>query len=68
MVPIAIATNAIRITSAGVLAHRFGPAAAEGFLHEFSGLVIFVAAVFLMFVSHWILRRIAKGQREVGHA
>ena len=68
MVPIAIATNAIRIASAGVLAHRFGPAAAEGFLHEFSGLVIFVAAVFLMFASHWILRRIAKGQREVGHA
>ena len=68
MVPIAIATNAIRITSAGVLAHRFGPGAAEGFLHEFSGFVIFVAAVFLMFVSHWILRRWAKGQKEVGHA
>jgi exosortase len=69
MVPIAIATNAIRITSAGVLAHRFGPGAAEGFLHEFSGLVIFVAAVVLMFVSHWILRRTAKGQKkEVGHA
>lgn len=68
MVPIAIATNAIRIASAGVLAHRFGPAAAEGFLHEFSGLVIFVSAVFLMFVSHWILRRWEKGQKEVGHA
>ena len=68
MVPIAIATNAIRITGTGVLAHRFGPTAAEGFLHEFSGWVIFLAALFLMFVSHWILRRIGNGRKEAAHA
>lgn len=68
MVPIAIVTNAIRITGAGVLAHRFGPAAAEGFLHEFSGWVIFLAALFLMFVSHRILRLMGKGQKEKAHA
>ena len=42
MVPIAIVTNAIRIVVAGVLARQFGPAMAEGFLHEFSGWVIFI--------------------------
>lgn len=68
MVPIAIVTNAIRITGAGVLAHRFGPAAAEGFLHEFSGWVIFLAALFLMFVSHGILRFMGKRQKEKAHA
>ena len=68
MVPIAIVTNAIRITGAGVLAHRFGPAAAEGFLHEFSGWVIFLAALFLMFVSHRILRLMGKRQKEEAHA
>jgi exosortase len=55
MVPIALLTNAIRITVAGALAHHFGPAAAEGFLHEFSGWVIFLSAVLLMFLTHRIL-------------
>lgn len=64
MVPIAIATNAIRITGAGVLAHRYGPTAAEGFLHGFSGWVIFLAALLLMFVGHRILQHMRIGQKE----
>jgi exosortase len=68
MVPIAIVSNAIRIMGAGVMAHRFGPAAAEGFLHEFSGWVIFLVALVLLFASHWILRRIGKVPREAAHA
>jgi exosortase len=67
MIPIAIVTNAIRITGAGVLAHRFGPSAAEGFLHEFSGWVIFLAALFLMFFCHWILRLTGKRRIEDSH-
>jgi exosortase len=62
MIPIAIVTNAIRIMGAGMLAHRYGPATAEGFLHEFSGWVIFMSALVLMFLCHWILRRIGKSQ------
>jgi exosortase len=58
MVPIAIVTNAIRIMGAGLLAHRFGPGAAEGFLHQFSGWAIFLVALVLMLGSHWILRQI----------
>ena len=58
MVPIAIITNAIRIMGAGLLAHRFGPAAAEGFLHQFSGWAIFLVALGIMFGSYWILRKI----------
>jgi exosortase len=68
MVPIAIVTNAIRIMGAGMLAHRYGPAAAQGFLHEFSGWVIFMSAVGLMLHSHWILRRLWKTQGEMAHA
>jgi exosortase len=60
MVPIAIGANAIRIVGAGLLAHRFGLAAAEGFLHGFSGWAIFVVALLLMFGSYWILRRIGE--------
>jgi exosortase len=67
MVPIAIVSNAIRIMAAGILAHRFGPAAAEGFLHAFSGWVIFVIALVLMFVCHRLLRRIGKSYEEAPH-
>lgn len=68
MVPIAIVSNAIRIMGAGVMAHRFGPAAAEGFLHEFSGWVIFLVALLLLFAFHWILRHIRKLPGEAAHA
>jgi exosortase len=57
MVPLAIVSNAVRIMGAGMLAHRFGPAAAEGFLHAFSGWVIFVTALLLLLGSHWVLRQ-----------
>jgi exosortase len=57
MVPIAIVSNAIRIMGAGVMAHSFGPSAAEGFLHGFSGWVIFVAALCLLLLCHWMIRR-----------
>jgi exosortase len=67
-VPIAIVTNAIRITGAGMLAHRFGPTAAEGFLHEFSGWVIFLAALISMFGCHWTLQRFGKHQKETTYA
>ncbi|MGC2333751.1 MAG: exosortase A [Candidatus Acidiferrales bacterium] len=64
MVPIAIVSNAIRIMGAGVMAHQFGPSAAEGFLHGFSGWVIFVAALILLLVCHWILRHVRRAPGE----
>jgi len=67
MVPIAIVSNAIRIMGAGMMAHRFGPAAAEGFLHEFSGWVIFLISLVLLFVLHWTLQHIRTTPRESAH-
>jgi exosortase len=68
MVPIAIVSNAMRIMGAGVMAHQFGPAFAEGFLHEFSGWVIFLVAFALMFLCHSFLRQSKKGAGEAAHA
>ncbi len=68
MVPIAIVSNAIRIVGTGFLTYHFGPKAAEGFFHEFSGWIVFVVALALMFVCHWILRRFGKDQGGVVHA
>ena len=43
-IPVAVVTNGFRVAGTGIAAHRFGPAAAEGFFHEFSGWLLFVAA------------------------
>lgn len=68
MFPIAIVSNSIRILGAGLLTYHFGPKMAEGFFHEFSGWVIFVAALLLMFACHWILRRIPSRKKVEANA
>jgi exosortase len=67
MVPIAIVSNSVRIFGAGILTYHFGSRMAEGFFHEFSGWVIFVAALLLMFACHWVLRKIG-GQKGTANA
>jgi exosortase D (VPLPA-CTERM-specific) len=47
-VPIAIATNALRVIGTGLLAQWWGAKAAEGFFHEFAGMMLFVLAVVLL--------------------
>ncbi len=59
-VPIAILTNALRVSGTGVLAHYYGTRVADGFFHTFSGWVIYVAAALLLFATGWALDRIAR--------
>lgn len=47
-VPVAIVANGARVAGTGIAAHFIGPAAAEGFFHEFSGWIIFIAAFAMM--------------------
>jgi exosortase len=56
--PIAVVTNAARVTATGLLAHRYGESMAEGFLHNFSGALVFIAAVLLLLFTAWLLSRI----------
>ena len=44
-VPIAVLANATRVAATGLAAHSYGRAAAEGFLHTTSGLLVFGVAV-----------------------
>ena len=44
IVPITIITNVARVTGTGILSHYVGPAAAQGFFHEFAGIVVFLVA------------------------
>lgn len=56
-VPIAVAVNSLRVIVTGMLANRYGARAAEGFYHEFAGLVIFGAAILLLGGAAWLLSR-----------
>jgi exosortase len=43
-IPIAIIMNGLRVAGTGIAAHHIGAAAATGFLHTFSGWLVFVAS------------------------
>lgn len=55
VIPIALLTNAARVTGTGWLAHRYGETTAEGFLHSFSGTLVFMAAVVLLLLTSRLL-------------
>jgi exosortase len=55
-IPIAVVTNIIRITGTGILSHHWGPAPAQGFLHAFSGWVLFIAALLILWAESRLMR------------
>ena len=70
-VPIAIVTNALRVSGTGILAHYYGTQIADGFFHSFSGWVIYVVAFLLLFGVGWLFDRIVgrgKGDKGGGQA
>ena len=56
-VPIAILTNAARVSGTGILSHYYGTQVADGFFHSFSGWAIYIVAFLLLFGVGWILDR-----------
>lgn len=56
-VPIAIVTNAVRVIATGILAQYWGAKAAEGFFHEFAGLMVFAVAMVLLVALGALLSR-----------
>jgi exosortase len=56
-VPIAILTNAGRVSGTGILSHYYGTQVADGFFHSFSGWAIYIVAFLLLFAVGWILDR-----------
>ncbi len=59
-VPVAIVTNMFRVITTGVLANRYGAAAAEGFFHEFAGLAVFALAMVILFGESAILKKVGR--------
>lgn len=67
-VPIAILTNAFRVSGTGVLAHYYGTAVADGFFHSFSGWAIYIAAFIMLFGIGMILDRLKPAPPDGEHS
>jgi len=64
-IPITVLMNSFRIGVIGVLVDRFGPAQAQGFLHDFEGWFIFMVCFALLFLEMWLMGRLS-GKRAFG--
>jgi exosortase len=60
MVPLAIISNGTRVMITAIMANYLGPKAAEGFMHEFSGWVIFVVATVLFLAFYSLMTKVRK--------
>jgi exosortase D (VPLPA-CTERM-specific) len=56
-VPITILMNSFRIGVIGISVEYFGQGAAEGFLHDFEGWIVFMACTVLLFGEMWLFSR-----------
>jgi exosortase/archaeosortase family protein len=54
-IPIAVAANALRIVGTGLLVQYWDPEKAEGFFHAFSGWLIFVVSLLMLFALHRLI-------------
>jgi exosortase len=51
-VPIAVAANGLRIVGTGLIVQYWDPEKAEGFFHLFSGWLVFVFSLLMLFALH----------------
>jgi exosortase len=54
-IPLAIAVNIIRVVGTGILSVNYGPKLAQGFFHEFSGLVLFCIGFACLYLEFHLL-------------
>jgi exosortase len=63
-IPIAVAANAARIFGTGLCVQYWDPDKALGFFHEFSGFVMFLVSLSLLYLVHVAMRLVMR-KREV---
>jgi exosortase D (VPLPA-CTERM-specific) len=57
-IPLAIVTNSMRIAMTAVLYKHFGSKVAEGFFHQFSGLLIFAICIPILLIEMKVLEKL----------
>ncbi len=58
ILPIAFVANLIRVMTLVLVTYHFGDEAGQGFLHKFAGMVLFAAALILLFIFDAVLDRV----------
>lgn len=66
-VPISILANALRIAATGLVLQYSGIEAAQGSFHIFSGWLIFMASLAMLFLFHRLLRILYPGAPQSGN-
>jgi len=59
IVPISFASNVTRVIVLSLITYYWGDVAGQGFLHEFSGMVLFITALLLIILVDTALRALA---------
>ena len=57
-VPIAVLTNAARVTATGVFTYSYGKQATDGTFHDMSGWLVYLAALALLIAANFLLQKI----------
>jgi exosortase B len=70
IIPVAVATNIVRVLILMLITYHLGDEAGQGFLHEFAGFVLFLGAVVILAGVDLVLARIARraGRARGPHA
>jgi exosortase B len=63
ILPIAFAANIVRTITLVLITYHFGDAAGQGFLHGTAGMVLFVAALLLLFATDKLLGLLLRGAK-----
>ncbi|WP_235281912.1 VPLPA-CTERM-specific exosortase XrtD [Methyloterricola oryzae] len=64
-IPITVLMNSFRIGVIGVTVEYFGKEAAEGFLHDFEGWIVFMACTGILVAEMWLLARFGNDPRPL---
>jgi len=57
-IPVTVITNSLRIASVGILYPIWGAKVAQGFFHDFSGWLIFMASLAILLGELWVLNKV----------
>ncbi|MCF6203176.1 MAG: VPLPA-CTERM-specific exosortase XrtD [Methylococcaceae bacterium] len=64
-IPITIIMNSFRIGVVGYLVNRWGIEAAEGFMHDFEGWVVFMASLALLMIEMLLLAKLSRNSHSL---
>jgi exosortase B len=60
IVPVSFTSNVLRVCTLALITYHMGDAAGQGFLHNFSGMVLFLTALILIIAIDSVIQKIAE--------